>query len=344
MIAVWHNSLNLQRVKMNKSLKNISGFFKIEKLKNDKQIVVFLVCLLIASVLWFLNALSKDYSTTVSYPVKYVNPPKNQFLANNPPDKLELDVDAHGFTLLRHKLSLSFSPIILNLANITRNQKSNSGNYSIITRNLLSRISEQVSNEITITDIHPEILEIEFDSLKTKMVPVRLNVATEFKPQFNLKTPIHSDPAEVKVTGPSIVLDTLQFLNTKFRSFTKIDIDIEKTVELILPEKITAVPQKVDVKIEVEKFTEKELVIPVQVKNKPENTVVKLFPSEVKILFSVGLSEFDKIKTSDFEASVDFSTIQAGTENLQVTIDKKPALNQLIRYNPERVEFLVETN
>ena len=329
---------------MNKSLKNISGFFKIEKLKNDKQIVVFFICLLIASVLWFLNALSKDYSTTVSYPVKYVNPPKNQFLANTPPDKLELEVNAHGFTLLRHKLSLSFSPIILNLSNITRNQKSNTGNYSIITRNLLTRISDQVSNEITITDVHPEILEIEFDSLKTKMVPVRLNVATEFKPQFNLKAPISSDPPEVSVTGPTIILDTLQFVNSKFRSFTKIDVDIEKQVELSIPEKASAVPQKVNVKIEVEKFTEKELVIPVQVKNKPENTVVKLFPSEIKVLFSVGLSEFDKIKISDFEASVDFSSIEAGTENLQVSIDKKPALNQLIRYSPDRVEFLVETN
>ena len=39
------------------------------------------MCLLIATVLWFLNALSKDYSTTIAYPVKYIDAPKNQFLA-----------------------------------------------------------------------------------------------------------------------------------------------------------------------------------------------------------------------------------------------------------------------
>ena len=84
---------------MKKKLNEISGYFKLEKLKNDKRIVVFIVCLSIATVLWFLNALSKDYSTTISYPVKYVNPPGNQFLSNSPPAKFDLKVEAHGFTL-----------------------------------------------------------------------------------------------------------------------------------------------------------------------------------------------------------------------------------------------------
>ncbi|MEZ5103927.1 MAG: hypothetical protein R2757_05500 [Draconibacterium sp.] len=329
---------------MNKTLQNISGFFKIEKLKNDKQLVVFLVCLLIASILWFLNALSKDYSTVVSYPVKYVNPPKNQFLANKPPDKLDLKVDAHGFTLLRHKLSLSFSPIVLNLTNITKDLNSNSGAYSVNSRTLISRISSQVSNEITITEVQPDVLQFEFDSLQTKTVPVKLNIATEFSPQFNLKVPVYAVPAEVKVTGPSNIIDSIQFIYSKPKTYTKIGNNIEKTVELILPEKTTVSPQKVILKIEVEKFTEKELKIPITIRNKPENTTVKLFPSEVKILISVGLSEFDKIKPTDFEASVDFNTIEDGMQDIAVTIDKKPVSNQVIRYNPERVEFLVETN
>jgi len=111
-----------------------------------------------------------------------------------------------------------------------------------------------------------------------------------------------------------------------------------------LPEKTTVSPQKVILKIEVEKFTEKELKIPITIRNKPENTTVKLFPSEVKILISVGLSEFDKIKPTDFEASVDFNTIEDGMQDIAVTIDKNPVSNQVIRYNPERVEFLVENN
>ncbi len=329
---------------MNKELSQIKDYFKIEKLRNDKQIVVFLVCLLIATALWFLNALSKDYTTIVSYPVKYVNPPKNQFLANKPPSKFDLKVEAHGFTLLRHKLSLSFSPIVLNLSNLTKNLQSSSGTYTINGSSLIRRISEQVSNEIRISEVQPESFELVLDSLKSKMVPVRFNITTEFKPEYNLKKPIASVPNKVKITGPSTILDTIYSISTKERSFTKIDADITREVELNEPDNVTVTPKKVELNIEVEKFTEKELNIPITILNKPDNVTVKLFPSEIKVLFSVGLSEFDKIIPSDFSASVDYNSIENGSEYLNVTIDKKPPLYQLIRFSPEKVEFLVETN
>ena len=57
----------------NKLLKKYSGYFKIEKYRQDSRVVIFLICLLIATVLWFLNALGKNYTTQINYPVKYVN-------------------------------------------------------------------------------------------------------------------------------------------------------------------------------------------------------------------------------------------------------------------------------
>lgn len=334
----------MKALKMNRDLSQIKGFFKIEKLKNDKQIVVFLVCLLIATALWFLNALSKDYTTIVSYPVKYVNPPKNQFLANKPPSKFDLKVEAHGFTLLRYKLSLSFSPIVLNLTNLTKDLHPQMGTYTIYGANLIRRISDQVSNEIRISEVQPGSFELVLDSLESKMVPVRFNITTEFKSEFNLKKPVSAVPNKVKITGPTAIIDTVHSIETKLKSFSKIDTDIHKEVELIEPENVSVTPKKVELNIEVEKFTEKELNIPIKVLNKPENATVKLFPSEIKILFTVGLSEFDEIKPSDFSASVDYNSIEKGSEYLNVTIDKKPPLNQLIRFSPEKVEFLVETN
>lgn len=327
---------------MNKSIENISGLFRIEKFKNDKRIAVFSICLLIATSLWFLNALSKNYNTTVSYPIKFVNPPKNQFLANQPPNKFEFNVEAYGFTLLRHKLSLSFSPIVLNLSNITKDLESNQGEFTIYSKNLIRKISDQVSSEISITDIQPEVFKIVLDSLRTKTVPVRINLSTSFKPQFNLKYPVSAVPNMIKITGPSAVLDTIFAINTRHKEFHKLDASFEKTVELEFPEQISISPEKVNLKIDVERFTEKELKIPIKVLNKPENVSIKLFPSETKILFTIGLSEFDKIKPADFNAYVDYNSIESGIDNLTVKIDKNPGFIEFIRFNPEKIEFLVE--
>lgn len=329
---------------MKEKINKISAFIKIDKLKDDKQVVVFLVCLFIATALWFLNALSKDYSTTISYPVKYVGAPPNQFLANEPPTKLELKVDAHGFTLLRHKLNLSFSPIVLNLSNITRDVEPIGGFYTISTNSLLRRISSQVSNEITISEVQPEIIRIFLDSLKTKSVPVKADIELDFKPQFNLKNPVSVVPENIRITGPATIIDTLNFLKTEYKLYDKLDGAIERSVSVEHPENVTLSPEKVVVKIDVEKFTEKELKVPVRIKNKPENVNVKLFPSEIKLSFLVGLSDFEDITAADFNVAVDYNSITPESRNMEVSIESKPSFIQLLRFAPETVEYLIETN
>ncbi len=329
---------------MIKYLEKILQFLKVDKLKNNKQVVVFLVCLLIATVLWFLNALGKDYSTNILYPVKYMNPPKSQFLANEPPSKLELKVDAHGFTLLRYKLSLSFSPIVLNLNTITQNIESNKGKYYIPSSGLVRRVSSQISNEITVREIHPDILVIELDSLKSKNVPVKADIDLNFKPQFNLRIPVALDPDQIKITGPAHVIDTINFVSTKKLEFKEIDNSLARNVEILHPEKTDITPEKVLLKVEVEKFTEKDIKIPLQIKNKPKDVKIKLFPSEVRVSCMVGLSRFDNITAEDFSASVDYNDIKEDTKNLKITVKQKTSLVQSSRHTPEAVEFLIETN
>lgn len=329
---------------MNKKISKIPEYLKLEKIKNDKRIVVFMVCLLIATGLWFLNALSKDYTTTISYPVKYVNAPSRQFLANTPPTKIELKVDAHGFTLLRHKLSLSFSPIILNLTNITKNIETQDGTYLIPSSSLLRRIRSQVSNEITILEIQPDVIPLFLDSLKTKTVPVLADVELNFKTQFNLKSPVWLDPAEVKITGPSAVIDTIKQLQTEAERFDDLDETIEKYLDVLHPPKTDVSPEKVVITVEVEKYTEKVLRVPILIRNKPDDVNIKLFPSEVNVTCLVGFSEFEDVTANDFSAYVDYEEVSQNTSNLHVTIERKSSYIQVANTSPEAVEYLIETD
>lgn len=328
---------------MNKRIEKIPGYARVEKLKNNKQAIAFLACVVIATALWFLNALSKDYSTTISYPVKYVNAPARQFLANEPPSKLELKVDAHGFTLLRHKLSLSFSPIILNLTNITKGVQPQNRTYEVHTSRHQKRIASQITNEITIREVLPEVLYIVLDSLKSKSVPVKAAIELAFKPQFNLQNPIELNPKEVMITGPAASIDTIQFLYAEKKSYKDVDATIENNLEVLHPDKTTIVPEEVLLKIDVEKFTEKELEIPIQIKNKPADVNLKLFPSVIKVTCMVGLSEFNEITSTDFRAVVDYNNINSSSSKLAVQIELKPSFIELIRFTPENVEYLIET-
>lgn len=329
---------------MNKKLSEILSSFSFESIKSDRRIFVFVVCLLIATGLWFLNALSKDYTETVAYPVRFVNPPDELFLTSNPPSKLEFEVDAYGFSLLRHKLSLSSTPIVLDLSSICEEQGGSKNIITIQTQTLIQRISDQVSSEITINSISPQVLTFIFDSLAFKNVPVKVNINTEFKPQFYQHGEITTQPDSVKITGPASILDTIEALETDNLEIKNIDTNIEKTVKILHPKNTNIQEKKVKIKIPVERFTEKDINLPIQVKNKPEGLNIKLFPAQVKVSFLVGLSEYENITAADFKAFVDYNKADNSKETLEIIIESEPPFIQIQNVSPQAVEFLVETD
>lgn len=328
---------------MNKRISEILGYFNPEKLRNDKRIVVFSICLLIATTLWFLNAMGKDYTTALTYSVKYVNPPNNLFLANTPPSKLELNVQAHGFTLLRHKLAFSFSPIVLDLSAISQSIESDNNEYRVPSENLINRIGAQVSKEITINGVSPQTISLVFDKLNTKKVSVLPQVELNFKPQFSLQGMVEAKPDSLEITGPAAVLDTIDVLQTDKLTFEGLDKSMERTVSVAHPANTQISPEKVAIYIPVEKYTEKELTLPVQVVHLPEDGNLKLFPPHVKITVMVGLSKYEEISSRDFTATVDFNQALSGENHLEVSVETNKGYIQLIKVVPNSIEYLIES-
>ena len=326
-----------------KNFSDISGDFEIERIRNNKKVFVFIICLIISTVLWFINALSKDYSTLIAYPVKFVNPPENQFLSGNPPKNLDLMVRGKGFLLLQHKIFM-FSPVTIDISDLISNSQPDPEGYKVTGRSLTSIVSSQISSDLILAEIKPDVFTLVLDSLTTKTVPVEIELDVEFVSQMNLKNKVTTTPEKIEITGPTIVLKDINTLKTKVNITNKLSSDFQQKIELLHPDHTTIVPEQVTINIEVEKYTEKEIKIPVEIMNKPEGVNLKIFPSEVKVLFNVGLSRFDKVKVSDFGVSVDYNSIIADVNSLMVSIYKQPEFVQNIRINPERVEFLIETD
>lgn len=322
---------------------DLKGLFNLQILLNDRRLFTFVICLTIATALWFLNALSKSYTTTLSYPVKYINPPSNQFLANTPASEFEITVEGYGFSLLRHKMAFSFSPVLLNLTTIKQNFGDKAKQVTVPTGDLVKQISGQISKEVKILDIRPQVITLVMDSLKTKKVTVKPVVELDLMPQYFLSDSIVLNPPAVEISGPAAIIDTIEFLRTEPQAFNEVKTSIQQVVKIICPEHTTLSDDKTTMYIHVEKFTEKEVRLHLQAKNIPEGAQVKLFPSEVKITFLVNLSEYNNINEDNFTAYVDLNSGN-NKETLKVLLDHAPPDIKMIRVNPENVEYLIETN
>ena len=128
-----------------------------------------------------------------------------------------------GFTLLRHKLHLSFTPIVLNVSNMVRSNQEKNNVYTINTISLTNRISQQISNEIKISEIYPSSFTIILDSMKTKLVPVAANIELQFKQHNNLSSPINIEPKEISIEGPGTILEKIDTIYTKPKILKELD-------------------------------------------------------------------------------------------------------------------------
>ena len=81
---------------------------------------VILLCCSGAVVFWLFNALNKDYTTVIDYPVHFVMDETQWTFTEAPPKHIPLEVTGGGWNLLRYLLHLYVKPVDLPVAKVAR--------------------------------------------------------------------------------------------------------------------------------------------------------------------------------------------------------------------------------
>lgn len=324
----------------------IRRFFRDEHpLRRDGKLFIFLICFLISSFFWTLNNLSKNYTARISFPVKYIDLPTDQKLSQPLPQRIECTVNAYGFTLLRHKLRLSFSPILINVSELKTRHKVSANNhygFSASTEANRSMIVNQISNEIQVLNIYPDSLYFNFDPIIQRKFPVRPKVNITLLNQYMLKQAPYTNPDSVMVKGPEDVLDTLKYVSTREQEYKNLSHTVQRNVSIAGSDELQFTPRRVVLNIPVEQITEGTREIPLVIRHVPDSVELKAFPSSVKVSYKVGLSQYDQINANSFQPSIDYDSISTARQKLPVTMEKSPQNVISYDYYPREVEFILE--
>jgi len=325
--------------------RRVIEYFKTEfnAIRNGKAFVFF-VCLALASFLWFLNALEKHYTDHITVPVRYINLPKDKDLTGKLPDKFELTVDAFGYTLLRYKLSLAFSPVLLDVNELTNNYLEGKfmSKYSISTNGHKEEIAKQISSEIEIITIRPDSITFKVSNVIEKLVKVRPVVDVTFAKEYILQKTPAAKPEFVIVRGPQEILDTLSCILTKPIVLKNLSHSAQKDIDLELLPELKTEFDEVTVQIDVEQFTEAKFEIPIVILNQPDSMLIKTFPAKVKVSCRVGISQYNKLNNKSFRAVVDYSHRSGVISKLQVNLDRIPETVLSVDHFPKEVEYIIE--
>lgn len=324
---------------------NLFAYLKDHRIHLDGNILSYTICVVIAAILWFLNALNKDYTSEISYPVKYTDLPQGKYLVSSLPETITLEVKAKGFALLGYRISTSFLPMTLDVNAYSNHslEKNNVLEYTLRLNDIKDKLNNQLSSDIKLLDIKPREIHFKFSHAESRKIPVVPVVAYNLKKQYILKGKIDTDPDSVLISGPALVVDTLKYIPTERWEAGEIGKDISRNIRLDIPPNLTSEEKEVKVNIRLEKFTEARKTIPIRIDALPDSLTIRLFPAFVEVTYEIGLSMYDRIKDKDFDFAVDFRPGNT-SDFLTVKAKKIPSFIKNLTFTPQKVEYILEKN
>ena len=310
----------------------------------NRRISVFLICVLIAALFWFLNALTKNYYTIISFPVAYQNLPQDKVLTRKLPKSISLSLYAEGYHLLYHKLKFNRDTIYIDVSNLNIYKTGKTYEARLPTTSKFDKIADQFSSEIKITRIIPDTIYFSFGNKKSKMIPVKVNAKVTFEKQYRMKDEIIYKPSAVLVEGLATLVDSIQVVETDSLIIDMLNKTMVKELKIKLPEQYESLSLSSDhvmAKVEVEQYTEATKEVPINIVNLPKDFSIKTFPEKVTITYLVAFSDFDNVTADHFKATVDYNKINT-TNRLNVEISIAPDFVKVVKVVPSKVEYIIK--
>ena len=320
-------------------------FINREKMKINQKILIFLFFVLISTIFWFFNALSKSYSTSIKVPVKFTNFPEDKILVNTLPADLDLDINAHGFTIARHNLNPALKPVVLNVRSMfsKRREQKNVVKYYVPTESLKDQLEKKLRGKMNVLHVRPDTLYFEFAELIRKKVPVRVDIDVSCAEQYMLNGNIKVIPDSLEISGPSSMLDTINYVQTKYFEFTGLKESISRSFAIQRNENLTYSTTRIKIEIPVDKYTEAAMNLPIQIKNVPDSVNIQLLQDSVTVFYLVSLSEYPNIEINNFSAEINYNDFKEKKGlKARVKLKKFPGTVRSIRYKPKYVEYFIE--
>ena len=325
-------------------LEQMPDKFAIFKEKYQQKIVIFFFFVLIAIIFWLIRSLNFEYEADILYPVMYDDFPENKVLVNKLPDRLKLKVKAVGFTILGRKYNYFLKPLKFKVKSYALNTFGTNSSY-ILTKTARDALSNELEN-IKILDISPDTLFFHFNDMITKKAEVRFNIIDYpniFEKQYMLNGEISSFPDSIIISGPSNIIDTLEFVSTEPITLINLNDTVKKSYLLEKIDQVTFSRKKIKFIIPVDKFTELSYLIPIQHMNVPDTLVLKTFPNSIRITYRITLSFFNKVRPEIFQPFVDYNQLESALNSkLKVFLNEVPEFIHSATLYPSSVEFLIE--
>lgn len=286
------------------------------------------MCLMAATTFWFLNALNKDYSTRLSYPIQFDYDDSTYVSITPVPKKVRLNVSGYGWNVVKKSLQISTIPLTYRISNPLQVKY-------ITGTTLLPSITEQL-RDIKINYVVEDTIFFDFDRTSTKKVALKVDsTALNLSEGFRIVTPVSISPRFIQFNGPASLLKALPdsiFLNIPFKNIDE-NFEEEIAVNYVQSSLIEADYNKVQINFNVSAFKKETQLVSIQKVNFPRKDSLILADQLLEVSYWLQTAEANTVQPEDFRLVADYHTFNKKDSTVSIRMEQKPAFVQEVRVN-----------
>lgn len=291
----------------------------------------------IAALFWLLIKLSANYTVTEPLTIDIKDAPADLVVVDGS-QELKVTLSTSGFKLLNYYFKpASKRKVDISLEEVPLHKDSES-TYSFSISYAKEKVAKYLAiepSEVSFDENRISVRMEQLDSLKVKVMP---NIDISYEKQYNRHGRIQIKPDSITIYGPKSKLKEIDNIYTESISLKNISSNIDINVPLHPEEMINFDSKEVNIKINVEKYT--EAIANVKIENNSDKKL-RLFPDKVKIKYIVSLTDYNIIKDNSFIISIDTADISSENNFLPVYLIDYPSNTRIISIEPKEVEYII---
>lgn len=306
--------------------------------KNKRSVLTFLVFLVISTALWLLIKLSNDYSTQTTFSLQLEEVPADKWISS-PELAVKMSLNTDGFHTLRCKMIREPKRVVTIPLNEVPYRQETGNTYSFSSQYVAERIADFLGIGTSDVVMNDDKVYFNMDMLKSKVVPIAFQSDIKTQRQYDVYGIPTIDPSTITIFGPQEVIDTVKSVKTVKVSKVNVNQGFRETVGLdLLGGTIRSNVKEVTVEVNVEKFTEKDIEVPIKVSG---GLRVRFFPETMKVKCLVAIKDYASIVPEDFSVAVDRQQLEDLQPLLDVRLASWPQYVQVLSTSPDKVEYLI---
>ncbi len=292
--------------------------------------------IMVAALLWLIIKLSDTYTVTVPFAIHYVDIPASQLVQDND-EEVRVTVTTTGFKLLNYYFrSKKHRKINISLKD-TKYKAHEHDVYSYNSKLVAEKIGEYMASNAGDISISDDVQYFTMSRLASKKVRVIPETNLIFDQQYNYYGDPSATPDSITIYGSVDDVSGTDEIKTKVISRKNVNKSIVTKAKIDINDKLKTDVNEVEVSVNVEKYTESEVVVPITI---PADLQMHLYPNKVTVRYIVAMKDYAIINNLSFKAVVDTNNMFFN-DVLPVKMELRPNNIQIISLNPKEVEYII---